>query len=376
MTTSDLARHVRDQLDEQYPPGKLVPIEDLAAVCDLLYEYATALWASAVLGALEDYAQRNDISFRAAAGVRLPHSFLLGSTVFTLRVGASMTDPRTICLNLVRASSVDVARLIDRGAALDVSGRYRQIRLYLDEALAPATDLVKEISHAVLTASDRWIEAFAVAQLASIQDDPVAQLYALARRPFSAEIGRSIRIYLVDPAAGGGVFLDEEARRDTLDRLAGYAYTSYERAPVELLTGLVVARFRPDQTVAHDIVPSMTTVVKSALEIPSATEVGLAQHVMYHGSGMVLQPLVATDRLWVEAAYPVVLRSEIEPVLEAERQTMEDAVKRLKFGNVASRSELSRGRRMERARRAGLGDQLAGLAGRFTGGFMSEYIGH
>jgi hypothetical protein len=374
VTSSEISKRTRDRFDEQYPVGKLYPVEDLEDICEFAYTYLTDLWAEEVLLFLAQFAEHHGVTFRRSQVIRGPLSFLYGDSVYSCRIGPSMTDSRVICLNLSRASAVDVSRPLERDVQLDVSGRYRTIRLYVDESLHALPDALAEVSYECMTAGDRWIEAFVVAQLATIQEDPLAQLYALVRRPFSTEIGRTIRLYLVDPARGGGVFMDEEARLDTLARLAGYAYTSYEKAPIELLSGLLIARFAIEDTVARDIVPSMTTVVKSPMEIPSGTQVGLAQHIMYHGSGMVLQPLVAMEKLWIEAAYPANLRSHIEGVLDGERETLRQAVARMKFGKVAEAGELSRGRRSERARSEGLGEHLAGLAGRFTGGFMSEYI--
>jgi hypothetical protein len=90
---------------------------------------------------------------------------------------------------------------------------------------------------------------------------------------------------------------------------------------------------------------------------------------------MVLQPIVSLDKVWVEAAYPAVLRSRIEPVLETEIDVIRGAATKMKFGNVAESSELSRGRQrraVSRAERSS--DHLAAMAGRFAGGFVSEFL--
>jgi hypothetical protein len=371
---ADIARSVRRELDSQYPLGKFCPIEELEDICDFTYTYLTDLCADHITEYFEGLADTEQVTFRRAVGLRGPVSFLFDKVVYTCRIGPSISNPRMVCVNVSKAVATDVARPVERRVDLEVNGRYRGLRVYVDDSVSRTIDSISEISHTVMTAGDRWVEAFVVAQLASLQDDPLTQLYALIRRPFSDDIGRAIRVYLVHPAHGGGVFMDEEARHDTLTRFSSYSYTSLEKAPVELLSGLLVARFGIQDTVARDIFPNMTTVIKSAMEIPSGTQVGLAQYIMYHNGGMVLQPLVALDRLWIEAAYPAPLLSRIAPILEGERDAIRDAVSKMKFGNVADGRTLSRGRRAERAHVEGRSEVIASIAGRFAGSFLSEFL--
>jgi hypothetical protein len=370
----DIGRSVRDELDSQYPPGRLYPIEDLDYICDFVYGYLTDLCADHITGYFERFAGDGGVIFRRTVSRCGPVSFLFDKVVYTCRIGPSISDPQVMCVNLAKAVATDVARPVERQVGLDVSGRYRSLRVYADDLVSGMIEAIAEISSAVLTAGDRWIETFVLTQLASLQDDALTQVYALVRRPFSADLARAIRIYLVDPARGGGVFMDEEARHDTLMLFSGHSYTAHEKAPIELLSGLLVARFDIQDTVARDIFPNMTTVVKNAMEIPSGTQVGLAQHIMYRSGGMVLQPLVALDKLWIEVAYPAVLRSRIEPVLESERAAIRSILTKTRFGNVADSRGLPRMRRPARPRAGVPGDDVAGLAGRFAGSFVAEFL--
>lgn len=370
----DIGRSVRDELDSQYPPGRLYPIEDLDYICDFVYSYLTDLCTDHITGYFERFADAGDVTFRMTVSRSGPVSFLFDKVVYTCRVGPSISDPQVMCVNLAKAVATDVARPVERQVDLDVPGRYRILRVYADDSASGMIEAIAEVSSAVLTAGDRWIEAFVLTQLASLQDDALAQVYALVRRPFSADLARTIRIYLVDPARGGGVFMDEEARHDTLLLFARHSRTAYEKAPIELLSGLLVARFGIQETIARDIFPNMTTTVKNAMEIPSGTQVGIAQHIMYRSDGLALQPLVALDKLWIEAAYPAALRSRIEPVLESERAAIRSVLTKMKFGNVADGHGLPRMRRAMRSRPGMPGDEAAGMAGRFAGGFISEFL--
>jgi hypothetical protein len=95
-------------------------------------------------------------------------------------------------------------------------------------------------------------------------------------------------------------------------------------------------------TVAREIVPNMMTVIKSPLEIPSGNRVGLAQHVIYGPTGMVLQPIGAFERLWVEAAYPACLRACVEQQLAADMPAILSSIRNLEFHAVGDASELMR----------------------------------
>jgi len=109
-----------------------------------------------------------------------------------------------------------------------------------------------------------------------------------------------------------------------------------------LLTDLLLARFRIGDTVAREIVPNMMTVIKSPLEIPSGNRVGLAQHVIYGPTGMVLQPIGAFERLWIEAAYPACLRACVEPQLAADTPAILNSIGNLEFHALGDAPELLR----------------------------------
>jgi hypothetical protein len=243
LASLNTARRVRDELDCQYPAGRLYPIEDLNDICEFTYTYLADLCAEHIIGYFERVAARDDVTFRRSPLLHGPVCFLFGKVVYACRVGPGISDPRVLCVSVAKSVATDVARPMELQLSLGVTGRYRSLRVYLDESIGPLIDSVAEISHAVLTAGDRWIQTFVVAQLESLQDDLMGQVYALVRRPFPSDVARAIRVYLVDPARGGGVFMDEEARHNTLELFSGYSYISHEKAPVELLAGLLVARF-------------------------------------------------------------------------------------------------------------------------------------
>jgi hypothetical protein len=177
-------------------------------------------------------------------------------------------------------------------------------------------------------------------QLTTANELSIARLYETVRRSLPPEVGQHIRIYLVDPAVGGGIHLDHHARQHSLSLLRSAPYRGSTIAPIELLTGLIMARFPIGDTVAKEIVPKMATTVRSPLEIPSGNRVGLAQHVIYGRSGMVLQPLAAHDQLWVEAAYPASLRDRIEPQLAAEAPAIRAATAAMRFRAVGDSTGL------------------------------------
>jgi hypothetical protein len=341
LDTGQVGQRIRDQLDAWAPTMDLIPIPDVAQSCDLLYGFVNQLWLRLLSQEIEAQLARQGARFHRSRAVG-PYAFVVNDRLYALSVSPMPTDPRTLCLSFGPAlADPDTATIVSE-VDLTGGGRHRVARFFLDRSMAALTPAFHEVSSEALVAGDRWIESFVLAQLAAADEESVDRLYSAVRRSLPAEVGEYIRIYLVDPASGGGIHMDRQARRHSLGQLRSAAYRASSVAPVELLTDLLRARFPIGDTVAREIVPNMMTVIKSPLEIPSGNRVGLAQHVIYGPTGMVLQPIGAFDRLWVEAAYPARLRACVEPQLAADTPAILSSIVNLEFHAVGDASELMR----------------------------------
>ena len=70
---------------------------------------------------------------------------------------------------------------------------------------------------------------------------------------------------------------------------------------------------------------------------------------------MVVQPIGAVDRLWVEAAYPARLRAYVEPQLAADTPAILSSIVNLEFHAKGDASELMRS---QSGRRPSIGDDV------------------
>lgn len=330
----DLADEVAQQtfslVDNLVSPGLRLLSSDFDSTCDWLYDE--------LMGHLVDVLGSLIVNcFREASGSQ--------SRLEPRREGANatrvLTDDGTLVIavapRLSRPSEVDVQIAPPDEAGLPPNtqiplsndGRFVLASLALSPELASAEPWVATAIRGVLDSGDRAIETFVVNQLAFDVTGAVAQLYGLVRRYFPRQVAETIRIFLLDPSSGGGMHLDHAAQQTTLNSLRpDYGVEGVGSA--EKLLRLAVARFPVTDSVAAEIVPSMQTVVRSPLLIPSARKVGAIQHELF-GPTLVLQPLLNSDRLWVEAGYPAALRSVIEPVLEQHRAVIIERARALDF---------------------------------------------
>jgi len=252
---------------------------------------------------------------------------LVDDTAYVIAVGTRPTRPYEVDVYISTSGDADLPPNMQ--LALGHEGRFVLASLALSPALHGAEPWAASAVRAVLDSGDRAIEAFVVSQLAFDMTGAVAQLYGLVQRYFPREIATTIRLFLLDPRSGGGMHLDHTAQQTTLASLRpDHGVEGISSA--EKLLRLAVARFPVKDSVAAEIIPSMQTVVRSPLRIPSAREVGAIQHELF-GHNLILQPLLNSDRLWIEAGYPASLRAAIEPVLEQHTGVIAERARELDF---------------------------------------------
>lgn len=86
------------------------------------------------------------------------------------------------------------------------------------------------------------------------------------------------------------------------------------------------------------------------------------------GSALTLQPLVNSDKIWIEAGYPVDMKSQIEPILTKKRSQIAEMAKSLDFSSAIAIQDL---KEEDIVKRNEFIDRIAQTFGRFTGGFIS-----
>ncbi len=330
----DLADEIAQQtfslVDSLVSPRVRLLSSDFESTCDWLYDELLGHLVD-VLGSLVVNCLRKDSESRSRLEPRREGAH--ATRVFT----DDGTFVIAVAPRLARPSEVDVhiAPPDDAGLppstqiSLSNEGRFVLASLALSPELAGAESWVATAIRGVLDSGDRAIETFVINQIAFDVTGAVAKLYGLVRRHFPRQVAQTIRIFLLDPSSGGGMHLDQAAQQATLTSLRpDYGVEGVGSA--EKLLRLAVARFPVTDSVAAEIVPSMQTVVRSPLRIPSAHKVGAIQHELF-GPTLVLQPLLNSDRLWIEAGYPAALRSVIEPVLEQHTALVAEHARALDF---------------------------------------------
>jgi hypothetical protein len=253
---------------------------------------------------------------------------LSDSATFVVAAGTRIERPYEIELSIT--TDQQSALTATSQLLLSTEGRFVVASMALTSEVAPFEPWAEAVTRAILDSGDRAIEAFVVSQLAFDVTGAVARLYSLVRRYFPREVAETIRLFILDPQLGGGMHLDETARHASLGALRSDSGVE-GIGPAEKLLRLAVARFPIADSVAAEIVPSMQTVVRSPLRIPSAHAVGAIQSELFTHE-LILHPLLNSDRLWIEAGYPARFRATIEPVLDQHRSIIAEHARELDFG--------------------------------------------
>lgn len=315
----DLADEIAQQtfslVDQLVSPRVRLLSSDFDSTCDWLYDELLGHLVDALGGFLADYLGNGTSSHGRLEprreGAHATRVFA-DDDAYVIAVGLRLARPSEVDVHIAPSTGTNLPPSTQ--IALSNEGRFVLASLALSPVLADAESWVVAATRAVLDSGDRAIEAFVINQIAFDVTGAVAQLYGLVRRYFPRQIAETIRLFLLDPRAGGGMHLDQTAQQSTLTSLRpDHGVEGVSSA--EKLLRLAVTRFPVNDSVAAEIVPSMQTVVRSPLRIPSAHKVGAIQHELF-GPTLVLHPLLNGDGLWVEAGYPASLRSSIEPVLE------------------------------------------------------------
>jgi len=254
--------------------------------------------------------------------------FSLDGVAYVLKVLEDPQDNFILWMNLASSALTGPkGRMSYQETDLGYAGPYRKLKVQTDQRLSQLAPRLSEVAQEVLAAGTQAIEAYAMRQLAAYRDDFVEELYLLLARPFNPDIRQCLYLYLICPKVDGGIVMDSFARQQSLNKLRNARY-SLSRSPVELLCQVLEARFSFEQCVGREIIPEMRTYECSPLSIPSAAKVGITQSVLFGNCHMILQPLVYSEHIWVEAAYPAVLRDLVEKTLLQELDSFRLVVKR------------------------------------------------
>lgn len=225
---------------------------------------------------------------------------------------------------------------------LSEARQFQKLRLVVDKCLVDYQELLCIQSETLIVAGGRFIEEFLRARVIADLAKAHAEMYMLLRSPFARDIAKDLFLYAIDPKTGGSIIMDPDATSFALDKFHLHRSQS-GHSPADLLATLLTSAFPAEETIAAKIVPGMKTQVVEAHKIPSGKRVGLAQHILYDKERFVLQPLVNHERIWIEAAYPLALRSTVERILKRERETFKVALEFDKKGSVLTQlSRMSR----------------------------------
>jgi hypothetical protein len=327
----ELASQVIDFIDNLVSPRLRLLSSQVESTCDWLYEELIGYLVDALAEQVIEYLSSTELGPAHLEPRRDgAHATRIVCHQASFIVSAGTRPARPYEVEVALSDTADARLTSAQQLVLSNEGRLVLVSFAVAPALTPIESIIAEKIRAILDAGDRAIEAFVVSQLAFDTTGAVARLYGLVRRCFTHELRETIRLFILDPRSGGGMHLDERASHETQQSLrADFGVDGL--GPAEKLLRLAVARFPTSESVAAEIVPSMQTVVRSPLRIPSARSVGAIQSELF-GSDLVLQPLLNSDHLWIEAGYPAALRSEIEPVLDRHRSTLAELARELDFG--------------------------------------------
>jgi hypothetical protein len=319
-----VSHYVRSQLDDLLTSGDVMTPDQVAYKCSMLMSDLIHILERTICDEIKHYACQHNLAITLDIDSL---TFSLNGIVYVIRV---LEDPRdnfvlwvTLTPNTLAGPK---ARMICCETELGDSGPYRRLRVLTDKRLSQPASQLLLLAKEALAAGSQAIEAYAMKQLTAYRDDFVEQLYLLLARPFRPDIRKYLYLYVICPGAGGGIVMDSFARLQSLSKLREASY-SLPQSPVELLCRVLEARFPFEQCVAREIVPAMRTYECSPLSIPSAARVGIIQRVLFDNGHMVLQPLVCSDNVWVEAAYPAILRGIVEKTLLQELDSFRSVVK-------------------------------------------------
>jgi len=331
----DLADEITQQtfslMDKLVSPRVRLLSSDFDSTCNWLYSELLGHLVDVLGGLVVDYLGKETLSRGRLEprreGAHATRVFADDDT-YVIAAGSRVARPSEVDVHIAPTTETNLPPSTQ--IALSNEGRFVLASLALSPALAGAESWAATAVRGVLDSGDRAIEAFVINQIAFDVTGAVAQLYALVRRHFPRQVAETIRLFLLDPRSGGGMHLDQAAQQATLTSLRpDHGVEGVSSA--EKLLRLAVARFPVNDSVAAEIVPSMQTVVRSPLRIPSARKVGAIQHELF-GPTLVLQPLLNSDGLWIEAGSPASLRSAIEPVLEQHTNVIAEHARELDFG--------------------------------------------